>query len=197
MKSTKKLVGSMVALGVLCSVGAALAGEGRKGTNDQTLTETQAGQGSQRSDTTMQRGTDVKVMKSDTLQWQDEASLPPGAKASLLFGDPTKAAPFAVRLKLPANFRIPAHTHPVDSNVTVIQGEFRVGAGDKLDPAAATALMQGDFEQTIRGTKHFGMTGDQETIIQLNATGPWGITYVNAQDDPRKRAQREGAGTTR
>jgi hypothetical protein len=26
-----------------------------------------------------------------------------------------------------------------------------------------------------------------ETIIQLHGTGPWGIEYVNPEDDPRNR----------
>jgi hypothetical protein len=31
-------------------------------------------------------------------------------------------------------------------------------------------------------------TADEETVVQLIATGPWGITYINPADDPRKGA---------
>ena len=27
----------------------------------------------------------------------------------------------------------------------------------------------------------------EETIIQVNAEGPWGINYINPADDPRKK----------
>ena len=27
----------------------------------------------------------------------------------------------------------------------------------------------------------------EETIIQVNAEGPWGVTYINPADDPRKK----------
>jgi hypothetical protein len=27
---------------------------------------------------------------------------------------------------------------------------------------------------------------DEETIVQISTTGPWGLTYVNPKDDPRK-----------
>jgi hypothetical protein len=33
---------------------------------------------------------------------------------------------------------------------------------------------------------HFGWTQD-ETIVQVHGVGPWGITYVNPDDDPRKK----------
>ena len=35
-------------------------------------------------------------------------------------------------------------------------------------------------------TNHFAWT-TEETIVQLNGVGPWGITYVNPADDPRKK----------
>jgi hypothetical protein len=30
---------------------------------------------------------------------------------------------------------------------------------------------------------------DEDTVIQLQSTGPWGITYVNPKDDPRQKTQ--------
>ena len=27
---------------------------------------------------------------------------------------------------------------------------------------------------------------EEETVIQINTIGPWGVTYVNPADDPRK-----------
>jgi hypothetical protein len=36
-------------------------------------------------------------------------SLPPGAQGAVLQGDPAKAGPFTLRLKLPDGFRIPPH----------------------------------------------------------------------------------------
>ena len=43
--------------------------------------------------------------------------LPPGAQIAVLSGDPTKPVAYAVRLKFPANYVIPAHSHPTDENV--------------------------------------------------------------------------------
>ena len=38
--------------------------------------------------------------------------LPAGAKIAILAGDPTKAVLYAIRLKFPAHYSIPAHSHP-------------------------------------------------------------------------------------
>src|SRR4051812_33165653 len=59
--------------------------------------------------------------------------LPPGAQIAVLAGDPTKSGPYTVRLKFPANYDIPAHSHPTDENVAVVSGELFAGMGTKLD----------------------------------------------------------------
>jgi hypothetical protein len=30
---------------------------------------------------------------------------------------------------------------------------------------------------------------DEDTVIQLNSTGPWGLSYVDPKDDPRQKTQ--------
>jgi hypothetical protein len=36
------------------------------------------------------------------------------------------------------------------------------------------------------GMVHYAIA-DEETVIQLNSTGPWSLTYVNPKDDPRQK----------
>ncbi len=52
----------------------------------------------------------------DQLEWKDIGSLPPGAQLAVIEGSMAKPAPFTVRLKFPANYKIPANWHPVTSN---------------------------------------------------------------------------------
>ena len=66
--------------------------------------------------------------------------LPPGAQIAVLSGDPTRAVPYTVRLKFPANYDIPAHSHPGDENVTVVSGELFMGMGNELDKKSGLAL---------------------------------------------------------
>jgi len=129
-----------------------------------------------------------KLVTPSELVWGDgPPSLPPGVKMAVLYGDPGKQGLFVIRLKMPANFKIPAHWHPTDENVNVISGAFMMGMADKLDPAKAKELPPGGFATMPAKTNHFAIA-KKETIVQVTAMGPFAITYVNPEDDPRKTA---------
>ena len=68
--------------------------------------------------------------------------------------------------------------------VTVISGTFRLGMGETADKAKAKALPAGSFFALSPGMAHFAYA-DEDTVIQLNSTGPWALNYVNPKDDPR------------
>ena len=125
------------------------------------------------------------VTPSD-LKWADVPSLPPGAKISVIEGPMNEAVPFTVRLKLPADYKIPAHSHPGIEHVTVITGTFNMGTGDKLDASKTMALPVGSVAIMQPKTTHFAWT-KEETIVQIHGFGPWAINYVNPADDPRKK----------
>ena len=130
-----------------------------------------------------------KMMTPQEIKWSPgPASLPPGAEAAVLYGDPTKEGLFAMRLKLPKGYRIAPHTHPKPEVVTVISGTFRLGLGEKADDAKAKAMPAGSFLALSPGVAHFASAGE-DTIVQLNSTGPWAVTYVDPKDDPRQKAK--------
>jgi quercetin dioxygenase-like cupin family protein len=122
------------------------------------------------------------------LTWVDgPASLPHGAKVAMLEGDMSKPAPFTVRAKIPANYKIPPHFHPGVEHVTVLSGSCYMGVGDILDESMATKLPVGGFSALEIGTHHYFFT-KEECEIQIHGVGPWGITYINPKDDPRNKA---------
>jgi hypothetical protein len=120
------------------------------------------------------------------LGWTDVASLPAGAKLAVIEGPLTEAVPFTFRLKLPADYKIPAHWHPAIEHVTVIAGTFNMGLGDKLDTSKTKPLTAGSVAIMQPKTNHFAWTRE-ETIVQVHGVGPWVINYVNPADDPRKK----------
>jgi quercetin dioxygenase-like cupin family protein len=130
-----------------------------------------------------------KVVSPQEIKWGPAPpSIPPGAQAATLYGDPSKDGLFALRLRLPKGYHIPPHTHPKPEVVTVLSGTFRLGMGKTADQAKAQALPTGSFFALSPGMEHYAYT-DEDTVIQLNSTGPWGLTYVNPKDDPRQKTQ--------
>jgi quercetin dioxygenase-like cupin family protein len=112
--------------------------------------------------------------------------IPAGAQIAVLSGDPTKAVPYAVRLKFPANYAIPAHSHPTDENVVVVSGAVTFGMGDKLVKGAAAnkTLPVGGYALMPAKMNHFAYTAAETTIV-LYGQGPVEFNYVNPADDPR------------
>ena len=125
------------------------------------------------------------LVQADGLKWAaGPPALPKGAQIAVLYGDPAKEGPFVYRLKLPAGYKVPPHTHPNDEDVTVLSGTLRIGMGDTLDEAIGEAVKAGGYLHMPRGMRHYAMFSE-DTIIQLSGTGPTDITYVNPTDDPR------------
>jgi quercetin dioxygenase-like cupin family protein len=130
-----------------------------------------------------------KAVPSQDVKWgAGPASIPPGSQAVVLYGDPAKDGLFALRLKLPKDYHIPPHTHPKPEIVTVLAGTVRLGMGKTADKSTTQALPAGSFFALPPGMEHF-VFFDEETVIQLNSNGPWGLTYVNPKDDPRQKTQ--------
>jgi quercetin dioxygenase-like cupin family protein len=110
--------------------------------------------------------------------------VPPGAQIAVLAGNPTTAGAYTVRLKFPANYAIPAHSHPTDENVAVVSGALYMGMGDKLDKKAGHALGAGGYALMPANANHFAYTKRPTTIV-LYGQGPVEFKYVNPADDPR------------
>ena len=126
------------------------------------------------------------IMTPTQLQWTDSPALPAGMKVSVLYGDLKAAEPIGFRIKIPAGGIIAPHTHPVHERVTVVSGAFAMGEGEKFDKAALKDMPVGSVAIFPKGCPMFGFA-KEDTVIQVNAEGPWGINYINPEDDPRKK----------
>ena len=74
------------------------------------------------------------VVSPDQLKWgAAPPAFPKGAQIAVLSGDPSKEGLYVVRVKVPAGYKVPPHTHPNDENITVISGTFNIGMGGKFD----------------------------------------------------------------
>jgi hypothetical protein len=123
----------------------------------------------------------------DEIKWgAAPPSLPPGAQAATLFGSPAKDGPFVLRLKFPAGFVVPPHRHSQDEFVTVLSGKVAFGTGEKVDRASLKPLPHASFVHLPAGMPHYVVTFE-DTVLQVNAMGPFDVIYIDPKDDPRKK----------
>ena len=121
------------------------------------------------------------------LKWAPIPAIP-GGQIAVIEGPMDKAGvPFTVRLKFPANAKVPPHWHSTTEHVTVISGVLNLGVGDSLDTSRSKALGPGSFSVMPPSMHHFGWFSE-ETVVQLHGIGPWTVTYVNPVDDPKSQA---------
>ena len=76
----------------------------------------------------------------------------------MLYGNPSKPGDFyIVRVKwLPGNMSRP-HFHQNDRLIAVISGTWRVGTGDKYDPASTVPMPAGTYVTHYGGKIHYGI----------------------------------------
>jgi quercetin dioxygenase-like cupin family protein len=124
---------------------------------------------------------------AEDIQWGPAPPIfPRGAEMAVLQGDPSTANEFTVRLRFPNGYRIAPHTHPTIENVTVLKGTFLAGMGEQFDESALKAYGRDAFASIPANHAHYAMARGQ-TIVQVNAMGPFVLTYVNPADDPTTR----------
>ena len=125
----------------------------------------------------------------DKIKWGPAPdALPKGAQIAVLSGDPTADGPYVLRIRLPSGYKIPAHNHPTSEMVTVLNGQFHIGMGDKLDQKNGILLTNGGFGEAPAKMNHYAWT-TSPTLLQIHGQGPFAITYVNPADDPRSKPQ--------
>lgn len=127
------------------------------------------------------------IITPDKIQWiQGPGILPPGAAYAVLEGSLNGKENLTLRVKLPPNYQVKSHFVSALERVTVLSGSINVGTGDKFDLQSGTSLPAGSFIVMPANKHYYVWTSSEETIIQISAQGPWSVTYVNPNDDPRK-----------
>ena len=94
-----------------------------------------------------------------------------GRERAQLVGDSGKGGAWVDRVKIPGGKRVLAHTHPDDEIVTVIEGTWYLGAGDRFDATRLQAYPAGSFVVIPAGVPHFVATRDGPAIVQSSGNG--------------------------
>ena len=125
----------------------------------------------------------------EDIAWRSFPAFPSAIRLAVLVGDPAKASPYVIRVKVPDGERLMPHQHPEDRIYTVISGVFYLGLGDSFDGDKVKAYPPGSVIVLPGNTIHFHWAKSGEYISQINAIGPLGLEYLDPDDDPRRPGQ--------
>ena len=101
-----------------------------------------------------------------------------GIRTTVIAGDPTRDGPYTIRLSVPANTKIQAHTHRDDRTAIVVSGVWYFGYGPVAGAAAEKVLPAGSFYTEPGGVAHFAETKADPVVVYITGNGPTDTVYI-------------------
>src|SRR5207248_5852563 len=93
-------------------------------------------------------------------------------KMSVLYGEPSRTGPFAVRFQLPAGYEAPDGLHSTDGYLTLVSGKAWLALGDGGYSSSAEALVPGAFA-SLAANERYRLWTNASSVVDLHATGPF------------------------
>ena len=88
---------------------------------------------------------EIVALTPEQVRWFTPSYYKDGRQRAQLLGDSSQGGAWVDRVKIPAGGCVLAHTHPHDELVTVIEGTWYLGEGEKFDPAKLKGYRPGSF----------------------------------------------------
>ena len=120
----------------------------------------------------------VTGLTPNEIKWFTPPYYKDGRQRAQIYGNADQGGPWIDRVKIPGGSRVLAHTHPHDELVTVIEGTWYLGEGQRFDSTKLKAYPAGSFIVIPAGVPHFVATKDGPVIVQLSGTGKFGTDYL-------------------
>ena len=120
----------------------------------------------------------VVGLTPEQVRWLTPPDYKDGRQRAHLVGDSSKGGAWVDRVRIPGGGRVGAHTHPQDEVVTVIEGTWYLGEGDKFDAGKLRGYPAGSFIVIPAGVAHFVAANDGIVVVQLSGTGTFGTDYL-------------------
>ena len=114
----------------------------------------------------------------EQVRWFTPRYYKDGRQRARLLGDSSQGGPWVDRVKIPGGGRVLAHTHPQDEQVTVIEGTWYLGEGERFDSAKLKGYPAGSFVVIPAGAPHFVAAREGTVIVQLSGTFKFGTDYL-------------------
>jgi quercetin dioxygenase-like cupin family protein len=120
----------------------------------------------------------VTALLPQDIRWLTPPSYTDGRQRAYLVGDSTNGGDWIDRVKIPGGSHVAAHTHPDDELVTVIEGTWYLGIGDRFDETKLKAYPTGSFIVIPGDVPHFLATREGPVIVQVSGHGVFRTAYV-------------------
>lgn len=121
---------------------------------------------------------EIVSLTPEQVRWFTPSYYKDGRQRAQLLGDSSRGGAWVDRVKIPAGGRVLAHTHPNDELVTVIEGTWYLGEGEKFDPTKLKGYQPGSFIMIPAGVPHFVAAKEDDVIVQLSGNGKFGTDYL-------------------
>jgi quercetin dioxygenase-like cupin family protein len=118
------------------------------------------------------------ALRPQDIQWFTPDYYTDGRQRAHLHGDSAKGGDWIDRVRIPAGSRVLAHTHPDDEVVTVLEGSWYLGMGDRFDEAKLKAYPAGSFIYIPAGVPHFLATREGPVVVQASGQGIFRTNYL-------------------
>jgi hypothetical protein len=120
----------------------------------------------------------VTALAPQDIRWFTPAYYTDGRQRANLRGDSSKGGDWIDRVRIPGGSRVLAHTHPQDEIVTVMEGTWYLGLGEKFDETKLKAYPAGSFIVIPAEVPHFLATREGPVIIQVSGQGIFLTNYL-------------------
>jgi uncharacterized RmlC-like cupin family protein len=107
-----------------------------------------------------------------------------GIRTTIVAGEPSLPGLYTIRLTIPPNTRIQAHTHRDNRSAVVVTGVWYFGYGPVAKTEAERALPPGSFYTEPAGVAHFAETKREPVTVYITGDGPTDTRYLPAAAEP-------------
>jgi hypothetical protein len=117
-------------------------------------------------------------VKAEDVVWKERPGYD-GVKFAVIQGDPSKPGLYVIRAKFSPGAMTKPHWHQDERYVTVLQGTWYTGEGDKFEPEKTVPLKVGGFMLHPAKAHHYDGAKDEEVIVQIVGIGPSSTTLID------------------
>jgi quercetin dioxygenase-like cupin family protein len=117
-------------------------------------------------------------LNPNQVRWFTPPYYKDGRQRAQIYGDSGKDGLWVDRVNIPGGSLVLAHTHPHDELVTVIEGTWYLGEGERFDSVKLKGYPAGSFIIIPAGVPHFVAAKDSPVIVQISSTYKFRTDYL-------------------